>query len=447
MSFVDLTPANDYLAELMTSYVTTLAFFLHVRAKRQSKAASTMSATVLVQLAKLRSAISKMEDLDLFHLPGEEARMDLYHGRGNDDSEDDEDDEVDDDDDEGGNILSSTDRLNLMRQLGELEEDELEDLMAEREALLEHEAQYDGRLKSNATASLNKRKHPNGNEQDDHEEHSPALISKTKKRRLSRNQRKQSSENAASMAKDRLLNLEPITTSQRPGAQDAASLFGAGSDLLDPSFLSSTDAADKAQRKKSLRFYTSKIEAKAASRAGATRDRQGGDDDIPYRSKERARAAALRRQQHANPASSDTADLDDAAFGEADLSTSKDLADDAQADGYYELVSRGKKAAAAARKGEYEESVLNDRAAYVSNAPLDASGPRAVNRQIMANKGLTPKRPKSVRNPRVKKRIRYEKAQQKSASMKPTYKGGLGNASYQGEKSGISSRVVKSRAL
>lgn len=66
---------------------------------------------------------------------------------------------------------------------------------------------------------------------------------------------------------------------------------------------------------------------------------------------------------------------------------------------------------------------------------------------IMANKGLTPKRPKSVRNPRVKKRLKYEKAQKKVASMKPVYKGGLGNTAYEGEKSGISSRVVKSRSL
>lgn len=65
----------------------------------------------------------------------------------------------------------------------------------------------------------------------------------------------------------------------------------------------------------------------------------------------------------------------------------------------------------------------------------------------MANKGLTPKRPKSLRNPRVKKRMRYEQAKKKVASMKPVYKGGLGNAAYEGEKTGISSRVVKSRAL
>lgn len=86
-------------------------------------------------------------------------------------------------------------------------------------------------------------------------------------------------------------------------------------------------------------------------------------------------------------------------------------------------------------------------AANVLAQPLDPNNPRAVNRMIMANKGLTPKRAKSVRNPRVKKRMRYDQAKKKVASMKPVYKGGLGSASYDGEKSGISSKVVKSRTL
>lgn len=85
--------------------------------------------------------------------------------------------------------------------------------------------------------------------------------------------------------------------------------------------------------------------------------------------------------------------------------------------------------------------------AAIAAEVFDPNNPRAVNRMIMANKGLTPKRPKSVRNPRVKKRQRYEQAQKKVASMKPVYKGGLGSATYSGEKTGISSKVVKSRSL
>lgn len=70
-------------------------------------------------------------------------------------------------------------------------------------------------------------------------------------------------------------------------------------------------------------------------------------------------------------------------------------------------------------------------------------GQRGITRAILKNKGLTPRRSKSVRNPRVKKRQKFEKAQKKLSSQKAVYKGGL-NATggyYGGEKSGISLTV------
>jgi len=53
-----------------------------------------------------------------------------------------------------------------------------------------------------------------------------------------------------------------------------------------------------------------------------------------------------------------------------------------------------------------------------------------------------------VRNPRVKKRQRFEKAKKKLASQKAMFKGGLSQTGghYDGEKSGIS-KVVKSVKL
>ena len=76
-----------------------------------------------------------------------------------------------------------------------------------------------------------------------------------------------------------------------------------------------------------------------------------------------------------------------------------------------------------------------------------ADGPRSVSRAILKNRGLTPHRSKSVRNPRVKKRQRYEKAKKKVSSQKAVYKGGLAaTGKYEGEKSGIS-KVTKSVRL
>jgi U3 small nucleolar RNA-associated protein 3 len=54
------------------------------------------------------------------------------------------------------------------------------------------------------------------------------------------------------------------------------------SDFGDEEALDARTAADKARRKKSLKFYTSQIVQKANKRAGAGRD-AGGDMDIPYR--------------------------------------------------------------------------------------------------------------------------------------------------------------------
>lgn len=66
---------------------------------------------------------------------------------------------------------------------------------------------------------------------------------------------------------------------------------------------------------------------------------------------------------------------------------------------------------------------------------------------MLKNRGLTPHRAKSVRNPRVKKRQRYEKAKKKVSSQKAVYKGGLAaTGRYDGEKSGIS-KVIKSVRL
>jgi U3 small nucleolar RNA-associated protein 3 len=96
--------------------------------------------------------------------------------------------------------------------------------------------------------------------------------------------------------------------------------------------------------------------------------------------------------------------------------------------------------------------MLLSRALLAGETLLDESGqPRAASRAILANKGLTPKRNKANRNPRVKKRLRYEKAQKKQRSMMPTYSEARASkaagGSYEGEKSGIGRTVVKSRKL
>jgi U3 small nucleolar RNA-associated protein 3 len=69
---------------------------------------------------------------------------------------------------------------------------------------------------------------------------------------------------------------------------------------------------------------------------------------------------------------------------------------------------------------------------------------RKADYKILANKGLTPYRKKEVRNPRVKRRLKYEKAKKKLGSIRmlAVDKKTLGN--YHGESTGIKSDISKS---
>ncbi|KAJ7696071.1 Sas10 C-terminal domain-containing protein [Mycena rosella] len=195
--------------------------------------------------------------------------------------------------------------------------------------------------------------------------------------------------------------------------------------------LQHADAADKSARRKTLRFHTSKIESASARRQGARNNAAGGDDDIPYRDN--------RRQPDKVPKGRELGGQD---LDEAEPQPRKPDVEDA--DGYYELVKRKSKEKKEHRKAEYEAAQEAARPDFESPG---AGGPRSLTRTILANKGLTPHRPKSVRNPRVKKREKFRKANIKVSSQKAVYKGGLAETGrYEGEKSGIS-KVVKSVRL
>ncbi len=67
---------------------------------------------------------------------------------------------------------------------------------------------------------------------------------------------------------------------------------------------------------------------------------------------------------------------------------------------------------------------------------------RAINYQISKNKGLTPKRNKMYRNPRVKYRIKAHSASVKYKSIVPKVRSQ--DAKYSGEATGIRTGVVRS---
>lgn len=71
---------------------------------------------------------------------------------------------------------------------------------------------------------------------------------------------------------------------------------------------------------------------------------------------------------------------------------------------------------------------------------------RNINRTIMEGKGLYRKRPKKFRNPRIKHRVKYQKALTKRRRMVQEHKEGP-QAKYSGELTGIRSNLIKSTKL
>lgn len=231
------------------------------------------------------------------------------------------------------------------------------------------------------------------------------------------------------------------------GHQDHDSDFG------DEAPLTTVEAAEKAMRKKSLRFYTSQIAQKANRRGAKGRD-ASGDMDLPYKERvidkrERLNREAQRRGRQENRAVElGGADDDAGPADEEGAGLAKKIREEADAaasaEGYYQQVdsvARAKKAArTAAKQGDngaktiYEETVGPD-------------GKRAIGYAIQKNKGLVPKRSKDVRNPRVKKKKKYDEKRKKLGSVRQVYRGGEGRGGYGGELTGINQAMVRSRKL
>ncbi|KAK7737779.1 something about silencing protein 10 [Cytospora paraplurivora] len=218
------------------------------------------------------------------------------------------------------------------------------------------------------------------------------------------------------------------------------------SDFGEEETLDARQAADKAAKKKSLRFYTSQIVQKASRRADAGRD-AGGDADIPYRERLKDRTARLNAEaerrgkkdsKHGTELGGDESSADEA--------VAKEVRD--EEDGYYDMIAhrtKAKKDDKTARQEALAKASITDRVVEVMTVGPD--GKRKINYQIEKNKGLAPKRKKEVRNSRVKKRRKYEDKQKKLKSMKATYQGGEARGGYQGETTGIKTGLIKSVKL
>jgi U3 small nucleolar RNA-associated protein 3 len=168
-----------------------------------------------------------------------------------------------------------------------------------------------------------------------------------KEKRKSKQAERQAKELEESLA-DLSALVKPTKKSKKKAKADTAS--DDNSDFGEEETMDSRAAAEKAARKKSLRFYTSQIVQKANKRAGAGRD-AGGDMDIPYRERLKDRQARLnaeaeKRGLKSSKAGAELGDDSD----DDDKKAANEMRDDE--DEYYDLVaarSSQKKAGKAAR--------------------------------------------------------------------------------------------------
>lgn len=251
-----------------------------------------------------------------------------------------------------------------------------------------------------------------------------------------------------------LSNLATETGKKRKTQKSKASAKNADdSDFGDEDALTAKEAEEKAKQKRSLRFYTSQLAQKANKRNAAGRD-AGGDTDLPYRERLRDRQARLNveaeKRGKQQPAKSEQLgeDSDEEDYRMADRlrNDEKSGTDD---DEYYDMVAARNKQRKDDKKARSEAHAEAARVGGVVDAQeqIGPDGKRAISYQIEKNKGLTPKRNKDSRNPRVKKRKKFEDKKKKLGSIRQQYKGGEGRGGYGGELTGIKKNVVKSVKL
>lgn len=257
-----------------------------------------------------------------------------------------------------------------------------------------------------------------------------------------------------------------VRSSLQPPSKPRESSPAASSDFGEQATLTPLEAAEKAKRKKTLRFYTSQIAQKSQKRDTAGRD-AGGDTDLPHRERLRDRQARLNAEAESrgeNKESKKTrrmkGDPSTALGGESDEEdrrVAEELRDGPGGEeDYYQIVSTrhaakkaAKQEAAAVLAASLQTRTAgeHDNGREEENVIIGPDGKRAIGYTIQKNKGLAPKRKKDVRNPRVKKRKKYEEKKKKLSSIRKVYAGGEGKGGYGGEKSGIKKGLIRSVKL
>jgi U3 small nucleolar RNA-associated protein 3 len=103
---------------------------------------------------------------------------------------------------------------------------------------------------------------------------------------------------------------------------------------------------------------------------------------------------------------------------------------------YYEKVKQSKKQKSTEPASKKKHVHFKD---IVDHSP---ALPRPASKSILSNRGLTPSRSKDTKNPRVKQRVRFEKASKRLGSFKAVHRAERG--AYKGEETGIKAHLSRS---
>jgi U3 small nucleolar RNA-associated protein 3 len=168
-------------------------------------------------------------------------------------------------------------------------------------------------------------------------------LSKRSSKEKARAKATKKADRAAKKIEDSIADLSTLVTAAKKKKKVKAAaedIPDNQSDFGEEESMDARDAADKAARKKSLKFYTSQIVQKASRRAGAGRD-AGGDADIPYRERLRDRQARLTAEaiKRGQKGSKDGAELGGDSDEEGIPNAAKAGDDD---DEYYDMVANRK---------------------------------------------------------------------------------------------------------
>lgn len=183
--------------------------------------------------------------------------------------------------------------------------------------------------------------------------------------------------------------------------------------------------------KLTLNFYSSKINKSLKN----DKPRFSGDMDLPFKDRFYIRQNDYMKKFKTNNESNNSLPMPD---NNVDLTESD----------YYEDLKKKKLIKKSLREEAHELALREYKKVRLSELSenKDENSKRAINYQILKNKGLTPFRKKENKNSRVKKRKKYEKAKIKLKSINKNFvRDDI--TSYEGEKTGIKKNLIKSKKL